>query len=105
MTVVQPNSVVESKMRPGLEVRLLPEVGASFSICVARSKKGRGIGDRGYGVRACQRNARRGTGKREPVLVLALESLQDAERAVGTVDGGKFADSSCTSAINGGVNW
>ena len=43
MSVVHSNSVVESKV----EVWLHLEVGASFSSCVGRSKKGRGTWDSG----------------------------------------------------------
>ena len=35
MRVVQSNSVVEWKAMPGVEIRLYPEVRASFSSCVA----------------------------------------------------------------------
>ena len=47
MEVIHSNSVVESKVTPGVGVRLHPEVGASFNSCFARFRKGRGAWDGG----------------------------------------------------------
>ena len=114
--VVCSNSVVESKVALGVKVQLHPGVGAPFSSRVGRSKKGRGTWDSGSartvrgpvkemlseGVERCK------GWERENWLLCWNWSrfrTSKAERAAGTVNGGKEADGFCTSAIKGGVNW
>ena len=108
MEVIHSNSAVESKVTPGVGVRLHPEVGASFNSCFARSRKGRGVWDGGstrtvFGpVKEMPSVERCGSGKEKTALVQPLESLQykkagrrGREReASRKVDGGREADGS-----------
>ena len=80
--VVHSNSVVEWKVTLGVEVQR-SELSLAVASADPRREGHMGQWEFAYGVRARQRNAQRGcremqgVRKREPALVLELESLQD----------------------------
>ena len=94
--VIHSNSVVESKVTPGVGVRR-----ASFNSCFARSRKGRGVRCSGPSKK-CPAPGDAGSGKEKTALVQPLESLQYKEagrrgrerEGSRKVDGGREADGS-----------